>query len=156
MIVGALVLAFNFVIPPYIRPVPGEISSRYTIRKRPESVLPIAFEVHRGIDVAARYGTPIRATKSGRIAETGHSAVAGNYVVVSHWLGFSSYYAHLSEITVRKGQFVLKTRKIGEVGDSGRSTGPHLHFEIRWRGRSLPPSLFLLFDNLRRWVLRQA
>ena len=154
LLIGVLVVAFNFVVPPYIRPAVGETTSRYAPRKRPEAILPIAFEIHRGIDIANQYGTWIRATKSGRVVEVGYDESAGNYVRIKHWLGFSSYYAHLAAVSVKVGKFVLKGKRIGTMGSTGRSTGPHVHFEVSWRGRRLPPNLVCFFDNARRWVLR--
>ena len=148
------ILAFNLVIPPYVVPTDGEITSRFFLRTRPESSFALAIEAHKGIDFAAPIGTPVRASKSGIVSEVGWSDTLGRFVEIDHWLGFSTRYAHLSATSVREGQLVLKWQRIGAVGQTGRATGPHLHFEVAFLGRQLPPSIFLLIDSGRRSLLR--
>ena len=149
-----LVLAFNLVIPPYVRPVSGLVTSRYFLRTRPESGNPLALEVHKGIDFGAPLGSPVRAAKSGIVDAVGHSPTLGTYVIIRHWLGFSTLYAHLDTANTRAGRPVVKWARIGTVGQTGRATGPHLHFEVRWRGRRLPPGPFLAIDSARRALWR--
>ena len=152
--VALLVLVFNLVIPPYVRPAQGAVTSRYFLRTRPETRNPLALEVHKGIDFGAPRGSPVRAAKSGIVDAVGDSPTLGTYVIIRHWLGFSTLYAHLGAARTRAGRPVLKWARIGTVGQSGRATGPHLHFEVRWLGRRLPPGPFLAIDSARRELWR--
>ena len=154
--IALLALVFNLVIPPYVRPVSGPVTSRYFLRARPESGNPLALEVHKGIDFGAPRGSPVRAAKSGIVDAVGRSPTLGTYVIIRHWLGFSTLYAHLDAANARAGRPVVKWARIGAVGQSGRATGPHLHFEVRWGGRRLPPGPFLAIDSARRALWRLA
>lgn len=98
---------------------------------------------HEGIDLAARPGTPIRATESGRVIHSGRLGAYGKVVILKHAGDYRSVYAHARRLLVRKGQFVEKAQKIAEVGMTGRTTGPHLHFEIRRRDVAMDPLLYL-------------
>ncbi len=100
---------------------------------------------HRAHDYAGSIGTPIRAVDRGVVAYAsfGWNHGYGNLVVIDHGNGFTSLYAHLSTFSVRKGHGVQQGQIIGNMGNSGNSTGPHLHLEIRQNGRSLDPSRFL-------------
>ena len=152
--IALLLLAFNLVIPPYIRPAQGAVTSRFFLRTRPETANPLALEVHKGIDFAAPRGSPVRAAKSGIVDTVGSSPTLGTYVIIRHWLGFSTLYAHLDSARTRAGRPVVKWARIGSAGQSGRATGPHLHFEVRWLGRRLPPGPFLAIDSARRALWR--
>ena len=149
IVVIAAVIGFNLVFPPFVRPAKGQITSRYSIRKKPEAWWPFDLEAHPGIDIANANGTVIRTTKTGFLHDVGGSASYGNYVEIYHWFGFSSFYAHLSRADVREGQFIIKGMKIARMGSTGRSTGSHVHFEIRWLGCPLPPGMLLFYDNIR-------
>ena len=98
---------------------------------------------HTGIDIAAPAGTAVRAARGGRVAFAGRKGSYGRLVVVDHGRGFASWYAHLSRVLVHPGQHVAAGAVLGRVGATGNATGPHLHFEIRRRGRPLDPLLFL-------------
>ena len=103
-------------------PARGRLSSRFGRRGgRP----------HEGIDIAAKRGTPIFSAESGRVIHSGRLGSYGNVVIVKHAGRFRTVYAHASRLLVRKGEFVERGQKIAEVGSTGRSTGPHVHFEIR-------------------------
>jgi murein DD-endopeptidase MepM/ murein hydrolase activator NlpD len=103
-------------------PARGRLSSRFGRRSgRP----------HEGIDIAARRGTPIFSAESGRVIHSGRLGSYGKVVIVKHAGRFRTVYAHASRLLVRKGEFVERGQKIAEVGSTGRSTGPHVHFEIR-------------------------
>ena len=120
------------------RPVNGWVSSGFGPRLDPFSG---RRSFHRGIDIAASHGTPVRATQGGRVAAVGRGAVLGNYIIVSHFLdGYSSLYGHLDRIYVSRGQTVRRGETVGRVGSTGRSTGPHLHFEIRRGNIQLSPA----------------
>ena len=152
----AAVIIIFVMAPPFIFPAKGEVSSGFFLRQRPESMFMLDLETHRGIDLAAPSGTRVVAAAPGVVSAAGFSESYGNYVSIRHLFGFETYYAHLSEISVSKGKLIIirGTRKIGEVGSTGRSTGPHLHFELRLFGRYLPPRFFLIFHGIRRQLLR--
>ena len=95
---------------------------------------------HTGIDYPAGAGTPVAAAGRGCVSFAGWDPGGyGNLVIVSHRLGMTSYYAHLSSFAVRRGRCVVAGSRIGRVGSTGNSTGPHLHFELRLRGAAVPP-----------------
>jgi LysM repeat protein len=98
---------------------------------------------HQAIDIGAPTGTPIYAADAGYVAATGWMEGYGNHIVINHGNGFETLYAHLSEIRVIPGQGVQRGQLIGLVGSTGRSTGPHLHFEIRQGGVKRNPFGFL-------------
>lgn len=99
---------------------------------------------HRGLDFAANTGTPIHAPADGVIAAVRPSNKgSGNFIKLNHSLGFASTYSHLSRFNVKRGQFVRKGDLIGWSGNTGLSTGPHLHYEIRFLGRALNPRPFV-------------
>lgn len=98
---------------------------------------------HTGLDIGASYGSPVSAADGGVVEFAGWSGGYGNLVRVNHGNGYVTYYAHMSKITVSKGQRVAKGQQVGKVGSTGNSTGPHLHFEIRKNGQILNPENFL-------------
>ena len=119
-------------------PAHGWVSSRFGPRIDPFTG---RRSFHRGVDIAASRGTSVRATQGGRVAAVGRGAVLGNYIIVSHFLaGYSSLYGHLDRIYVSRGQTVRRGETVGGVGSTGRSTGPHLHFEIRRGNIQLDPA----------------
>ena len=89
---------------------------------------------HAGVDFAAPRGTPVAAARTGTVAETGHDAVMGNYVLLDHAGGFATFYGHLDSVAVSLKDDVRSGMIIGTVGSSGKTTGAHLHFEIRQDG----------------------
>jgi flagellar protein FlgJ len=141
------------IVPPYRMPVQGPFTSTFFTRLAPDKVIFDGLEMHSGLDIAAPRGTPARSSKSGRVVAAGNVPGYGNRVIVRHWLGFSSAYAHLDRITVREGDWVVRGARVGLVGATGRATGPHLHFEIRWRDAALPPGFFLIPARLRGWLV---
>lgn len=98
---------------------------------------------HEGVDFPAKPGTPIKAAAGGIVVYSDYHSDYGNMVEIDHGNGLVSRYAHASKRDVSVGQLVLKGQKIAEIGSTGRSTGPHLHFEIRHNGVPLNPSRFL-------------
>lgn len=94
---------------------------------------------HTGIDMACAQGTPIRAAMSGTVAKAGWSNVFGNYIIINHGNGYQSLYAHMLKITVKAGQSVDQNTKVGLVGSTGYSTGPHLHFTVYKNGKLVDP-----------------
>ncbi|MFJ3368241.1 M23 family metallopeptidase [Pseudomonas sp. NPDC086251] len=103
---------------------------------------------HRGIDFGTKTGTPVYATASGVVGEAKkNSRGYGQQIVVQHGLGFSSRYAHLSHLSVKSGDHVAKGALLGQSGNSGRSTGPHLHYEVLYWGKNLDPLNFVRWSN---------
>ncbi len=100
---------------------------------------------HEGIDVAAPTGTPINAADGGKVSFAGKNGAYGNLVIVDHENGYQTYYAHNNSILVKKGDRVHKGQKIATVGSTGRSTGPHLHFEVRKGGKPINPLNFVKY-----------
>ncbi len=120
----------------FVRPVSGEISSSFGWRIDPFTG---KRSYHRGIDIKAKEGIPVKSAESGEVIFAGKKGGYGNLVIIEHSGGYKTYYAHLEEIEVKKGDSVAKGTIIGKVGSTGRSTGPHLHFEIRRGDRVLNP-----------------
>ena len=98
---------------------------------------------HTGIDMACPTGTPIKVAMAGKVAYTGVSNVFGYYVIVTHYDGYQTLYAHMSKILTKKGQIVEQGTKIGLVGSTGQSTGPHLHFTVYKNGKLVDPLTLL-------------
>lgn len=98
---------------------------------------------HHGTDIACRKGSLIRASKSGVVVFVKHMKIYGKTVVIQHAYGFSTLYAHMQKIHTRVGQRVRTQQIIGRCGSTGRSTGPHLHFELRRNGKFLKPGHYL-------------
>ncbi len=115
----------------FLLPVHGSITSRVGNRY---DVFGKRQRYHPGIDIAAAIGVPIKASRNGVVTFAGKKGAYGNLVIIKHSNKFSSRYGHLSRFNVKKGMKLSKGYKIGEVGNTGRSTGPHLHFEIRKSG----------------------
>lgn len=100
--------------------------------------------MHEGIDIAANRGTPIIAARSGHVIYSGNKIRGyGNLVIIRHADSYSTVYAHLSKMKVKKGQFVARGQVIGSVGRTGRATGNHLHFEIRNHRVAVNPLFYL-------------
>lgn len=97
---------------------------------------------HRGLDIAAPAGTPILAPATGRVALAGSYRKHGKTVVLDHGQGLTSLYIHMSAIDVRPGQTILKGARLGKVGSTGVSTGPHLHWSVYAHGEPLEPRFF--------------
>jgi murein DD-endopeptidase MepM/ murein hydrolase activator NlpD len=98
---------------------------------------------HEGLDFTASTGTPIRAAADGIVSATEQGGAYGKLVKIEHGAGLETRYAHTSKILVKVGERVIKGQIVAEVGSTGRSTGPHLHYEIRLNGASLDPRKYL-------------
>jgi murein DD-endopeptidase MepM/ murein hydrolase activator NlpD len=120
----------------FIWPTVGRISSPFGFRRSPFTG---ARQFHGGIDIAAPLGTPIRAAMAGRIARVGYNNILGNYIIINHHSNFRTVYAHLHVVRVRTGDNVATGERIGDVGSTGLSTGPHLHFEVHRNGVRVNP-----------------
>lgn len=115
-------------------PARGSISSRYGMRWG---------RTHTGIDIAATYGSAVKASDGGVVTWVGYEGGYGKLIKIDHGANFVSYYGHLSAYSVKVGQKVYKGQTIGKVGNTGNSTGPHLHFEIRKSGVVKNPLTYL-------------
>ena len=98
---------------------------------------------HSGLDIAEPYGTPVMAADNGVVSEYSTCCGYGNYIVLTHGNGYVTYYGHLSGFNVANGQLVVRGQVIAFEGSSGNSTGPHLHFEIRYQGAYTDPCSYL-------------
>lgn len=126
---------------PLTRPIPaGPITSRFGIRIDPFLGTPA---MHTGIDFRAPTGFPARATADGTVTMAGYNGGYGNMVEVDHGNGITTRYGHLSKIEVKVGQVVSKGAVLGRTGSTGRSTGPHLHYEVRVDGDAIDPMQYL-------------
>ncbi|MCL2599747.1 MAG: M23 family metallopeptidase [Treponema sp.] len=125
----------------FVWPVAGRITSNFGWRSDPFGSG--RREFHNGIDIAARMGTPIRASMAGRVSAVGFDNVLGNFIIITHPRGYRTLYAHLSRVRVRQGAYVGSGQHIGDVGSTGRSTGPHLHFTVFRHGTIINPRTVL-------------
>lgn len=96
-------------------------------------------DLHHGIDIAAPEGTVVRSAREGDVSYVGWHDIYGNVIIIDHGKGMQSVYGHLSGLSVKVGWPVLAGGKIGSCGSTGKSTGPHLHFEIRKNGTCVDP-----------------
>jgi murein DD-endopeptidase MepM/ murein hydrolase activator NlpD len=123
-------------------PVAGmlDVSSRYGLRANPFGR---GHEFHNGIDFVIDRGTPVMATAPGRIEEAGYSGPSGNRVTIDHGFGYRSGYAHLSQVQVKIGEQVRRGQVIGLSGNTGRSSGPHLHYTLHYQGQTIDPARYI-------------
>jgi murein DD-endopeptidase MepM/ murein hydrolase activator NlpD len=127
---------------PVRKPVSGEVdmSSPFGVRMDPFLHRPA---MHTGLDMRGDTGEPVHVTASGKVSIAGRDGGYGNMVEVQHGNGLATRYGHLSEIDVKVGQHVRIGEVIGKIGSTGRSTGPHLHYETRVDGEAVDPQKFL-------------
>ena len=119
----------------------GALSSQFG--GRPNPFTGRGNESHGGLDFKGTTGEPVHATARGKVTQAGRQGGYGNSVTVSHGFGYSTVYAHLSRVDVQLGQSLQPGDTVGLLGSTGRSTGPHLHYEVQWRGQRLDPQSFL-------------
>lgn len=121
-------------------PVEGNISSPYGRRNNPFSA---ESTFHSGVDISATPATPIRATADGIVSYSGWTQSSGYVVLIEHGCGFSTAYAHNRGNAVKAGQRVKRGEIVGYIGSTGKSTGPHVHYEVWEKGKRINPSKFL-------------
>ncbi|MDR2111071.1 MAG: M23 family metallopeptidase [Spirochaetaceae bacterium] len=124
----------------FIYPIRGRLTSPFGWRRDPFTG---ERRYHAAVDLAANTGTPIKAAMDGRVSSVGVNSVYGKYVIITHGGGYQTMYAHMNVITVNQGVYVNQGSKIGEVGSTGYSTGPHLHFAVYKNGRAVNPLEYL-------------
>lgn len=123
-----------------VRHAKRRITSRHGYRKDPFTY---AVRHHEGLDISAPHGSPVYATARGVVTSSGWENYYGHTVRISHGSGHETVYAHLSRVLVRAGQQINRGDEIGRLGSTGRSTGPHLHYEVRVRGAAKDPEEYL-------------
>jgi len=126
---------------PTVWPVRGLITAGYGYRVSPFTG---QREMHEGLDIAVPYGTPIVATADGVVSFAGALAAFGNVVFINHGHGFTTFYAHTSSIRVKEGKPVKRGDTIAQVGTSGRTTGPHVHYEVQVNGTTVNPMKYIV------------
>jgi murein DD-endopeptidase MepM/ murein hydrolase activator NlpD len=122
-------------------PVNGYISDGFGMRRNPFNGE--GREVHEGLDIAVEFGTPVSATADGLVVYAAPHAGYGNLVIVYHSNGITTRYGHLSKITVEPGQRLKRGQQVGHAGSTGRSTGPHVHYEIRENDQAVDPIRYI-------------
>ncbi|MDR1903621.1 MAG: M23 family metallopeptidase [Treponema sp.] len=120
----------------FIYPISGRLSSPFGWRNDPISGIR---RYHAAIDLAASLGTPVKAAMDGKIASVGFNATYGKFIIMTHTGGYQTMYAHLNSTAVKQGAQIPQGGKIGEVGSTGYSTGPHLHFAVYKNNRAINP-----------------
>lgn len=127
---------------PSVWPVDGQLESGFGGRRNPFGGN--SYEFHSGQDIDAEYGSPVIAGASGKVDFAGWQNGYGQLVVIDHGGGLTTRYGHLSHIDVTLGQVVERAQFLGRVGSTGRSTGPHLHYEVRINDEPVNPLQYLL------------
>ena len=129
----------------FILPAEGELAGRFGVRRffngEPRSP-------HAGLDVAAKLGTPVKASAQGQVLAIGDYFFNGKTVFVDHGNGLITMYCHLERIDVQAGAIVSKGQLLGLSGQTGRATGPHLHWSVVLNGVMVDPELFIVEDHL--------
>ncbi len=121
-----------------------DVSSEFGLRSNPFGGR--GYELHNGIDFRGAIGTPIYATASGVVVKAQHSGGFGKHVVIDHGFGYETLYAHLSTMTLEVGDLVVRGDRVGALGNTGRSSGPHLHYTIYRQGQAVNPRYYLQLD----------
>ena len=117
-------------------PVNGRITSQYGYREHPTIG---RHSIHNGVDIGADSGAAVCAFAAGRISQVGENDDYGKYIYIDHGNGIETFYAHCSSILAEEGEQVMAGDSIARVGQTGKATGPHLHFELRFHGTYLDP-----------------
>ena len=126
---------------PSIKPTKGWVTAGFGYRQSPFTGLR---EFHRGLDIAARKGTTIISPADGVVVATGTSSSYGNTLKIDHGFGYCTFYAHLDKTKVKRGQQIHRGQVIASVGNTGRTTGPHLHYELHVNGSPVNPMKYIL------------
>ena len=127
-----------------ILPVSGTISSGYGYRQDPFTN---EMSMHNGVDIAVQEGTPVHSVMDGVVITCGNSSISGNYIQILHKNGYSTYYGHLQTQSVQQGDAVKKGEQIAISGNTGHTTGPHLHFGIMKENETINPEKYFYFHE---------
>lgn len=132
---------------PAIQPVANK-NLKYTASGYGMRIDPIykTAKFHAGMDFSANIGTPVYATGDGVVKKAGWQSGYGKIIIINHGFGYETWYAHLNDYDVRVGQKVVRGEVIGEVGNTGKSTGPHLHYEVHVKGKVVNPVNYYFMD----------
>lgn len=137
-------IIYNISYTPLGYPFQGNITSTFGHRENPFGGSNI--ETHKGLDIKGSFGSPVKAMAKGEVEFAGLRGGFGNCIMLKHGNGFETLYGHLSKILVRVGQKIDIGQQIGLIGSTGRSTGPHLHYEIHKNGEKIDPKNFLTLN----------
>lgn len=137
-------IIYNISYTPLGYPYPGAITSTFGHRENPFSGEGI--ETHKGVDIKGAWGSPVKAMAKGEVEFAGLRGGFGNCIMLKHGNGFETLYGHLSKILVSVGQKIDIGQQIGNIGSTGRSTGPHLHYEVHKNGEKIDPKNFLTLN----------
>ncbi len=137
-------IVYNISYTPLGLPFSGSITSSFGHRENPFGGADV--ETHKGLDISGPMGAPVKAMAKGVVAFAGTRGGYGNCIILKHGNGFETLYGHLSKILVSEGQQINIGQQIGKIGSTGRSTGPHLHYEIHRNGQKINPASFLTLN----------
>ena len=137
-------IIYNISYTPLGFPFPGSITSTFGHRENPFGGS--AVETHKGLDIKGPLGAPVKAMAKGKVEFAGLRGGFGNCIMLKHGNGFETLYGHLSKILVSVGQQIDIGQQIGNIGSTGRSTGPHLHYEVHLNGQQINPESFLTLN----------
>ncbi|MGI8581955.1 MAG: M23 family metallopeptidase [Chitinophagaceae bacterium] len=137
-------ITYNISYTPLGLPFPGVVTSAFGHRENPFGGS--AIETHKGLDIKGPFGAMVKAMAKGVVEFTGIKGGFGNCIILKHGNGFETLYGHLSKILVSPGQHIEIGQQIGNIGSTGRSTGPHLHYEIHRYGQKINPETFLTLN----------
>lgn len=137
-------IAYNISYTPLGLPYPGRITSTFGHREDPFDGSGV--ETHKGLDISGPIGSPVKAMAKGEVEFAGQRGGFGNCIMLKHGNGFETLYGHLSKILVKVGEPVAIGQEIGRIGSTGRSTGPHLHYEVHKNGKKINPQSFLTLN----------
>ena len=125
------------------RPHNGDVTSHFGTRENPFSGG--GAETHSGMDFRGKTGDIVKSTANGKVSFAGVKGGYGNCVIIDHGYNLQTLYGHFSKINVKEGQEIKTGSIVGLVGSTGRSTGPHLHYEVHFKGERINPELYLNF-----------
>lgn len=137
-------IIYNISYTPLGFPFPGRITSNFGHRENPFGGSSV--ETHKGLDIKGPYGAPVKAMAKGIVEFAGLRGGFGNCIILKHGNGFETLYGHLSKILVQVDQKIDIGEQIGNIGSTGRSTGPHLHYEVHRNGQQINPQSFLTLE----------
>lgn len=137
-------IIYNISYTPLGLPFPGSVTSTFGHRENPFGGSNV--ETHKGLDIKGPIGAPVKSMAKGEVEFAGLRGGFGNCIMLKHGNGFETLYGHLSKISVSVGQQIDIGQQIGNIGSTGRSTGPHLHYEVHLNGQQINPESFLTLN----------